>query len=91
VRIYLPTQVALYTKANSLCAPVTCTLTNNITVLIIDHQAHQDRHRREDKKKVGEHLTSIQNSPLGRSLTYDLGYSLRYPLILSLSELTRRT
>jgi len=40
VRIFLLTHIALYTKANSLCALVMCILTNNIAVLIIDHQAH---------------------------------------------------
>ena len=56
VRIFLPTQVALYTKANGLCTLVTCTLTNNTTVLIIDTQAHQGGLKREDKESVGEHL-----------------------------------
>ena len=58
MKIDLLTQVALYTKANSPCALVMCTLTNNTTVLFIDQQAHQDGHRREGKKSVGEHLTN---------------------------------
>ena len=57
-----------------------CTLTINTTVLIIDHQAHQGGLKREDKERVGEHLTNTQSSPLGKSLTHDLGCSLGYPL-----------
>jgi len=56
VEIYLLTQVVLYTKTNGPCAIVTYTLTNNTTVLIIDHQAHQGRLKREDKESMGEHL-----------------------------------
>jgi len=56
VEIYLSTQVVLYTKTNGPYALVTCTLTNNTTVLIIDHQAHQGGLKREDKESVGEHL-----------------------------------
>jgi len=46
---------------------------------MIDHQTHQGRLKREDKKSMGEHL---MNSPLGGSLTHDLGYSLGYPLTI---------
>ena len=58
VRIFLPTQVVLYTKTNGPCTTVMWALTNNITVLIIDHQAHQGILKREGKENVGEHLTS---------------------------------
>ena len=58
VKLYLTTQAVLYTKTDGLCAAVTWALTINITVLIIDHQAHQGRLKREDKESVGEHLTS---------------------------------
>ena len=63
VKIFLPTQVVLYTKTNSLCATVTCTLTNNTTVLIIDSQACQGRVKRE---KVRE----------GRKASHELGLVL---------------
>jgi len=49
VRIFLLTQVVLYTKTNGPCTAVMCTLTNNTTVLIIDTQAYQDKGKREDK------------------------------------------
>jgi len=52
VRIFLPTQVVLYTKTNGPCTRVMCTLTNNTTVLIIDHQAHQGRLKRKGKKSI---------------------------------------
>jgi len=51
MKIFLLTQVVLYTKTNSLYTTVTCTLTNNTTVLIIDPQAHQGRLKREDKRR----------------------------------------
>ena len=49
MRIFLLTQVVLYTKTNGPCTVVTCTLTNNTTVLIIDSQAHQGGLKREGK------------------------------------------
>ena len=49
VRIFLLTQVVLYTKTNGLYTAVMCTLTNNTTVLIIDSQAHQGRLKKEGK------------------------------------------
>ena len=58
VKLDLTIQVVLYTKTDSLCAIVTCTLTINTTVLIIDHQAYQGRLKRENKERVGEHLTN---------------------------------
>ena len=58
MKLDLTIQAVLYTKTNGLCAAVTWALTINITVLIIDHQAHQGGLRREDKENVGEHLIS---------------------------------
>jgi len=57
--------------------------TNNTTVLFIDQQAHQGRHRKEGKKSVGEHLTNTYNNPLGGSHTHDLGASLGCPLTVT--------
>jgi len=56
VKLDLTIQAVLYTKTDGLCALVTCTLTINTTVLIIDHQAHQGRLKRENKKSVEEYL-----------------------------------
>ena len=58
VKLNLTTQAVLYTKTNGPCILVMCTLTINTTVLIIDHQAHQGGLKREDKERVGEHLTN---------------------------------
>ena len=58
VKLDLTIQVVLYTKTDGLCALVTCILTINTTVLIIDHQAHQGGLKREDKESMGEHLTN---------------------------------
>jgi len=58
VKLDLTIQVVLYTKTDGLCALVTCILTINTTVLIIDHQAHQGGLKREDKKSVEEYLTN---------------------------------
>jgi len=58
VKLDLTTQVVLYTKTNGLCTIVTCILTINTTVLIINHQAHQGGLKREDKESIGEHLTN---------------------------------
>jgi len=49
VKIYLLTQVVLYTKTNGPCATVMWALTNNTTVLFIDTQAHQGGTKQEDK------------------------------------------
>jgi len=56
VKLDLTTQAVLYTKTDGPCTIVTCTLTINTTVLIIDHQAHQGGLKREDKERVEEHL-----------------------------------
>jgi len=58
VKLDLTTQAVLYTKTDGPCTVVTCTLTINTTVLIIDHQAHQGRLKRESKESVGKHLTN---------------------------------
>ena len=50
VKLDLTTQAVLYTKTDSPCAAVTWALTNNITVLFIDAQAHQGRDRQEGKE-----------------------------------------
>jgi len=63
VKLDLTTQAVLYTKTNGPCILVTCTLTINTTVLIIDHQAHQGKLMREDKRSVREYLVMTwQNS-----------------------------
>ena len=51
VKIYLPTQATIYTKADGPCAAVTWALTNSITVLFIDSQAHQGGASREGKER----------------------------------------
>jgi len=56
VKLDPTTQAVLYTKTDGLCAIVTCILTINTTVLIIDHQAHQGGLKREDKESMGKHL-----------------------------------
>jgi len=84
MKLDLTTQVVLYTKTNGPCTLVTCTLTINTTVLTINHQAHQGGLKREDKESMRKHLTNTWNSPLGGSLTYNLGCSLGYPLTTAL-------
>jgi len=56
VKLDLTTQAVLYTKTNGPCTVVTCTLTINTNVLIIDPQTYQDELKREDKESVGEYL-----------------------------------
>jgi len=58
VKLDLTTQVVFYTKTDGPHVIVTCTLTINTTVLIIDHQAHQGGLKKEDKESVGEYLTN---------------------------------
>ena len=58
VKLDLTIQAVLYTKTDSPYALVICTLTINTTVLIIDHQAHQGRLKREGKESMREHLTN---------------------------------